>query len=264
MKMETRTLGSRIAGEQETQLSIWQVNFASETQHGLAARERQDRTSSPIRCCTDLTLKATGQSDNFQPRPPERAEHNRSGRERNYADALRARRVERKGQRPCGGYRTCSDIRSRDSKGKGRRPPSEPCDPSDEHVCQSTKYRSRTRADFLTWNVGVLATERTHEILTIMPVVGLEHTQVVAFQGSNCKPGVCRLDAGKGDDGLQIVIAKKPAERRGRAVAIGKNFGSVEDEQVANHALGVIIRRARGKIGVLDVHLPPRTAIPEA
>ena len=107
-------------------------------------------------------------------------------------------------------------------KEKGRRAPSEPCDPSDEHVCQSTKYRSRTRADFLTWNVGVLATERIHEILTIMPVVGLEHTQVVAFQGSNCK------------------------------------------EQAANHALGVIIRRARGKIGVLDVHLPPRTAIPEA
>ena len=109
-----------------------------------------------------------------------------------------------------------------------------------------------------------MPTDRMHEVVSMLPALGLGRVDVVAFQEVSCPAGITELRQGNGNDGWRIVAAKKPHEWRGRMVAVRHGLGKIVHKEVGDDALGVCIRTARGKIGILNIHLPPKATVAEA
>ena len=96
-----------------------------------------------------------------------------------------------------------------------------------------------------------------------MPAIGLGQVEVIAFQEVSCPVGITELTRGKGRDRWRIVAGKGKGEWRGRMVAVHARLGKVVGKELGDDWLGVCVQTAEGKMGVLDVHLPPKATIAE-
>ena len=59
------------------------------------------------------------------------------------------------------------------------------------------------------------------------------------------------MTSSHGTNRWHIVAGKKSAEWRGRMVAVRASYGSVVHKEIAEDALGVTVKTAREKVGVL-------------
>ena len=159
----------------------------------------------------------------------------------------------------CGGG--LSRGRSREQKKKV------PCNRERETVqSEQSNVSGGTRgADqaFMAWNLGGMQRERLPEILQALPLLGLKQVDVVAFQEVNMDPGIHYGKAGRGDAEWVLVAGKEEGEWRGRATAVRKRLGIIRHRQTAPNGFGISISTAAGKVGVLNVHLPPKFTLNE-
>ena len=105
--------------------------------------------------------------------------------------------------------------------------------------------------------------DRLEETVMLMPALGLGKVEVVAFQEVSCPVGITELTCGQGEDRWHLFAGKQKEEWRGRMIAVKSQFGKIAHKELGEHAIGVCIRRGKGKIGILNVHLPPKATLVE-
>ena len=151
------------------------------------------------------------------------------------------------------------DIRSRHNRGRSRhrRTTAQPQ--------QQVKPEESQQRDIqtMTWNVGGMPTDRMTEMVDLLPALGLGQVEVLALQEVSCPPGITELTAGKGQHRWHLVAGKESTEWRGRMIAIRESFGKIVHKEMAANGIGVTVRTLGGKIGVLNVHLPPKATLPD-
>ena len=148
------------------------------------------------------------------------------------------------------------DIRSRESRGRSR-----------NRKAESREARSRQAGDgkrevqVMTWNVGGLPKDRITEMVELLPALGLGGVEILAMQEVSCAPGLTEVWAGKGKERWHVVAGKRPTEWRGRMIAVRESLGKVLHKELADDALGVVVKAAGEKLGILNVHLPPKATL---
>ena len=60
-----------------------------------------------------------------------------------------------------------------------------------------------------------------------------------------------------------LVAGKRSSEWRGRMIAVCENLGKIVHKELSQDALGITVKTASSKLGVLNVHLPPKATLPE-
>ena len=131
-----------------------------------------------------------------------------------------------------------------------------------ETRAQSTQRGDRKReVQVMTWNVGGLPKDRMTEMVELLPALGLGHVEVLAMQEVSCPPRIMEVQAGKGKGRWRIVAGKKTTEWRGRMIAVRESLGRVIHKELEDDALKITIKTADGKLGVLNVHLPPKATL---
>ena len=137
-------------------------------------------------------------------------------------------------------------------------------DPTQTSTTTGTSPATPDKVHFLAWNVGGVPTDRLEELVAMLPALGLGRVDVVALQEVSCSPGITEISQGRGAEGWRIVAGKQKAEWRGRMLAVRRSLGKIVHREVGADGLGVSVQTVRGKIGVLNVHLPPKATIAEA
>ena len=148
------------------------------------------------------------------------------------------------------------DIRSRHDRGRSRRRRSA------TKPEQPTEGKAQLRdTQVMTWNVGGMPTERLTEMVDLLPALGLGRVEVLALQEVSCPPGITELTTGKGQHRWHLVAGKESTEWRGRMIAIRESMGKIVHKEMKANCLGVTIRALGEKVGVLNVHLPPKATL---
>ena len=93
--------------------------------------------------------------------------------------------------------------------------------------------------------------------------LGIGAAEIVALQEISCPEGITELIHGRGEDRWRIVAGKRKEEWRGRMIAVRATLGKIVQKEVGARALGVTISTGAGKLGILNVHLPPKATVPE-
>ena len=148
------------------------------------------------------------------------------------------------------------DIRSRETRGRSRNK----AVGGVKRGLQDAQPRPRRRA--MTWNLGGMQMERLPDILNSLSSL-LGDVVVVAFQEVNMNAGVHYLKAGTVTDPWLIVAGKLEGEWRGRATAVRRQFGVVAHCQTQANGLAVCVAAEKGKVGILNLHLPPKATLTE-
>ena len=169
----------------------------------------------------------------------------------------RYRPTERK--RPAHRVHRGFDIRDRDNRGRSRERPARP-----PPRRQMTGHAHPARdLKILTWNVGGMPVDRLEETVAMMSALGISKVEVVALQEVSCPEGITDLVHGRGEERWHIVAGERKEEWRGRMIAIKATVGRIVQKEIGTHALGVSVKTEAGKVGVLNVHLPPKATVPE-
>ena len=120
---------------------------------------------------------------------------------------------------------------------------------------------SQEELQSMTWNVGGMPTDRLAEMVELLPALGLGRVGVIAMQEVSCPPGMMEVIAGKGRERWHIVAGKRTTEWRGRMIAVKESLGKIVHKELAEDALGITVKTSQGKLGVLNVHLPPKATL---
>ena len=157
----------------------------------------------------------------------------------------RSRRGERR--KPAHRVHRGFDIRSRQDRGRSR-------ERKERGTLrgQTTRHiQARRDLQILTWNVGGMPMER------------LEEAEIVALQEVSCPEGITEMTHGRGEDRWHIVVGRRKEEWSGRMIAVKATLGKIVQKEIGTHALGVCVRTGDDKVGILNVHLPPKATVPE-
>ena len=158
------------------------------------------------------------------------------------------------------------DFRSRETRGRSRGGAGDSAASTEQREKEDCSQTGERETDVMTmtWNVGGMPTDKITEMIGLLPMLGLGRVGVLAMQEVSCPQGMVESTTGKGKERWHIVAGKREAEWRGRVIAVKESVGRIVHKELAQDALGVTVKTSQGKVGVLNVHLPPKATVADA
>ena len=155
------------------------------------------------------------------------------------------------------------DVRSRETRGRSRKRTLDNAigKANQERLGSCFGGESETEIMSMTWNAGGMPMDRLAEMIDLLPELGLGRVGILAMQEVSCPPGMVDRTTGQGKVKWRIVAGKKETEWRGRMIAVKESVGKILHKELAQDALGVTVKTNQGKVGVLNVHLPPKATM---